>query len=102
MRTHVTLQTHAARALACTTWTHAHGARHTTHHAHHTPHTHTALTHHPRHTAPPPSDTPNSCDERYGPTWQVIVGEDFKVAFTHDTKHFMFVEAGKQSVLVWR
>ena len=34
--------------------------------------------------------------------WNCIVGEDFKVAFTHDTKHFMFVEAGKQSVLVWR
>ena len=45
---------------------------------------------------------PNRCEERYGPTWQVIVGEDFKVAFTHDTKHYMLVEAGKQSVLVWR
>ncbi len=78
----------------------AHDAR-----RHGTPHTHahTTLTHSPpaTHNATTP-DTPNSCDERYGPTWQVIVGEDFKVAFTHDTKHFMFVEAGKQSVLVWR
>ena len=31
-------------------------------------------------------------NEKYGPTWQVVVGEDFKVAFTHDTKHFLFWE----------
>lgn len=74
------------------------------------------------------------CDAKYGPTWQCIVGEDFKTALcvgggfwrrglrarachkpvltprpavtpptsTHDTKHFIFVETGKQSVLLWR
>ena len=44
----------------------------------------------------------HKCNEKYGPAWQCIVGEDFKVAFTHDTKHFMFLEAGKLSVLLWR
>jgi hypothetical protein len=42
------------------------------------------------------------CDEKYGPTWQVLCGEDFKAAFTHDTKHMMFLESGKMNVLVWR
>lgn len=68
------------------------------------------------------------CDEKYGPCWQVLAGEDFKAAFTHDTKHFMcvggawrgvwstarardtaftsthrrFVESGKMNVVVWR
>lgn len=39
------------------------------------------------------------CDERFGPTWECIVGEDFKAAFTHETKHFMFVASGKQNVV---
>jgi dynein light chain LC8-type len=42
------------------------------------------------------------CDEKYGPTWQCIVGEDFKASFTHETKHFMFIASGKQNVLVWK
>jgi hypothetical protein len=40
-----------------------------------------------------------ACDEKYGPTWQCIVGEDFKASFTHETKHFMFVASGKQNVV---
>jgi hypothetical protein len=40
------------------------------------------------------------CDEKYGPTWQCIVGEDFKASFTHQTKHFMFIASGKQNVCV--
>ena len=39
------------------------------------------------------------CDAKYGPTWQCIVGEDFKAAFTHETKHFMFIAYGKQNVV---
>lgn len=42
------------------------------------------------------------CDEKYGPTWQCIVGEDFKASFTHQTKHFMFIASGKQNVCVLR
>ena len=41
------------------------------------------------------------CDEKYGPTWQCIVGEDFKASFTHETKHFMFIASGKQNAVRW-
>lgn len=29
------------------------------------------------------------CDEKFGPTWNVIVGEDYKAAFAHENKHFV-------------
>jgi hypothetical protein len=70
--------------------------------------------HAPRPTPPPPHPTcpcsakqdreisaviKRQCDEKYGPTWQCIVGEDFKASFTHETKHFMFIASGKQNVV---
>lgn len=42
------------------------------------------------------------CDERFGPTWHCIVGEDFKAAIAHESKHLMFVTMGKSNVLLYR
>ena len=41
-------------------------------------------------------------DEKYGPTWHCVVGEDFKAAITHESKHFLFVTMGKTNVLLYR
>lgn len=40
------------------------------------------------------------CDERYGPTWHCIVGDDFKGAVSHESKHFIFINMGKSNVLL--
>lgn len=41
-------------------------------------------------------------DSKYGPTWHCIVGSDFKAAFTHESKNFIFVSVGKHNVLLFR
>lgn len=41
-------------------------------------------------------------DEKHGPTWHCIVGEDFKAAISHESKTFIFVNAGKSNVLLYR
>jgi len=38
-------------------------------------------------------------DEKYGPTWHCIVGEDFKAAISHESKTFVFIDMGKGNVL---
>ena len=42
------------------------------------------------------------CDEKFGPTWHCIVGEDFKAAIGHESKHFFYATLGKTNVLVYR
>jgi len=41
-------------------------------------------------------------DEDYGPTWHCIVGSDFKAQFTHEKRSFLFVQAGKTNVLLFK
>jgi dynein light chain LC8-type len=41
-------------------------------------------------------------DEKYGPTWHCVVGDDFKAAISHESKHFIFITSGKSNVLLWR
>lgn len=41
-------------------------------------------------------------DAKYGPTWHCIVGSDFKAAFSHESKHFIFVSIGKSNILLYR
>jgi dynein light chain LC8-type len=42
------------------------------------------------------------CDEKFGPIWNCIVGEDFKAAFAHESKHYIFVVMGKTNIMVWK
>jgi hypothetical protein len=42
------------------------------------------------------------CDEKFGPTWNCIVGEDFKCAFAHENKHFIFCVMGKTNILLYK
>lgn len=41
-------------------------------------------------------------DEKYGPTWHCIVGDDFKAAVSHESKTFVFITSGKSNVLLYR
>ena len=41
-------------------------------------------------------------DTKYGPTWHCIVGSDFKAAFTHESKNFIFLTVGKSNVLLYK
>ena len=34
--------------------------------------------------------------------WNCIVGEDFKAAFAHESKHYIFVVMGKTNIMVWK
>ena len=42
------------------------------------------------------------CDEKFGPTWNVIVGEDFKAAVSHENKHYLFTVMGKTNLLLYK
>ena len=42
------------------------------------------------------------CDERFGPTWTCVVGEDFKCAFAHESKHYIFAVMGKVNILLYK
>ncbi len=52
--------------------------------------------------APPRLALQHKFEEKYGPTWHVVVGEDFKAAITHESKTFFFVSVGKSNVLLYR
>jgi dynein light chain LC8-type len=41
-------------------------------------------------------------DDKYGPTWHCVVGDDFKAAISHESKHFIMITSGKSNVLLWR
>ncbi len=41
-------------------------------------------------------------DAKYGPAWHCIVGSDFKAAFSHESKHFIFVSIGKMNILLYK
>jgi dynein light chain LC8-type len=41
-------------------------------------------------------------DEKYGPTWHVIVGADFKAFVTHESKSFIFFYSGKMAVCIFK
>jgi hypothetical protein len=42
------------------------------------------------------------CDERFGPIWNCVVGEDFKAAIAHENRHFIFVVMGKTNILLFK
>jgi hypothetical protein len=41
-------------------------------------------------------------DGKYGPAWHCIVGSDFKAAFSHESKNFIFVSIGKMNILLYK
>lgn len=41
-------------------------------------------------------------DERFGPTWHVVVGKSFGSFVTHETKHFVYFYLGHIAFLIWR
>ncbi|KAL4399233.1 Dynein light chain [Malassezia pachydermatis] len=43
-----------------------------------------------------------TADERYGPTWHVIVGRSFGSFVTHESKHFLYFYLGPMAFLLWR
>ncbi len=49
---------------------------------------------HPTLTRPSPVPVP--------PQWHCIVGEDFKAAIAHESKHFIFVTMGKTNILLYK
>lgn len=43
-----------------------------------------------------------AADERFGPTWHVVVGKSFGSYVTHETKHFIYFYIGQIAFLIWR
>mmetsp|Transcript_29174 Transcript_29174/g.43017 ORF Transcript_29174/g.43017 Transcript_29174/m.43017 type:complete len:101 (+) Transcript_29174:223-525(+) len=41
-------------------------------------------------------------DAKYGPTWHVIVGSDFKAYGTHEAKTFFFFYVGKAAICMYK
>jgi dynein light chain LC8-type len=41
-------------------------------------------------------------DGKYGTSWHCIVGTDFKAAFSHESKNFIFLTIGKTNVLLYK
>jgi len=41
-------------------------------------------------------------DKKYGPTWHVIVGSDFKAHVTHEAKTFFFFYIGKTAICIYK
>lgn len=41
-------------------------------------------------------------ENKYGPTWHCIVGNDFKASVTHEAKHFMFFSVGKVAICLYK
>ncbi len=41
-------------------------------------------------------------DSKYGPTWHVIVGADFKAYVTHEQKTFFFFYIGKTAICIYK
>lgn len=41
-------------------------------------------------------------DTKYGPTWHVIVGSDFKAYVTHEAKTFFFFYIGKIAICIFK
>ncbi|GMH48279.1 hypothetical protein TL16_g00255 [Triparma laevis f. inornata] len=41
-------------------------------------------------------------DSKYGPTWHVIVGCDFKAHVTHEAKTFFFFYIGKTAICLYK
>ena len=41
-------------------------------------------------------------DNKYGPTWHVIVGSDFKAYVTHEAKTFFFFYIGKTAICIYK
>jgi dynein light chain LC8-type len=41
-------------------------------------------------------------DQKYGPTWHVIVGSDFRAFVTHESKHFIFFYIGKTAICLFK
>ena len=41
-------------------------------------------------------------DGKYGPTWHVIVGCDFKAEVTHEAKTFFFFYIGKTAICLYK
>eukprot|EP00052_Salpingoeca_macrocollata_P001964 m.28482 g.28482 ORF g.28482 m.28482 type:complete len:113 (-) comp11860_c0_seq1:55-393(-) len=42
-------------------------------------------------------------DKKFGPAWQVVVGEGFGFEMVHEAKHLMYLYVGGSvAVLVWR
>mmetsp|Transcript_16628 Transcript_16628/g.20724 ORF Transcript_16628/g.20724 Transcript_16628/m.20724 type:complete len:124 (-) Transcript_16628:211-582(-) len=41
-------------------------------------------------------------DAKYGPTWHVIVGSDFKAYVTHESKTFFFFYVGKMAICMYK
>jgi len=41
-------------------------------------------------------------DQKYGPTWHVVVGKNFGSFVTHETKHFVYFYIGALAILLWK
>tara|TARA_B110000971_G_C19852311_1_gene427715 strand:- start:550 stop:786 length:237 start_codon:yes stop_codon:yes gene_type:complete len=41
-------------------------------------------------------------DKKFGPTWHVIVGSDFKAFVTHEAKTFFFFYIGKTAICIYK
>lgn len=41
-------------------------------------------------------------DKKYGPCWQVVVGDNFGSFVTHESKTFLFFEIDGNSILVYK
>jgi len=41
-------------------------------------------------------------DQKYGPTWHVVVGRSFGSFVTHETKHFLYAYVGEMAVLLFK
>ncbi|CCI45791.1 unnamed protein product [Albugo candida] len=41
-------------------------------------------------------------EEKYGPTWHCLVGSEYKVAFTYESKSFLRFYIGKKCITLFR
>ncbi|PKI83896.1 Dyn2p [Malassezia vespertilionis] len=41
-------------------------------------------------------------DEKYAPTWHVIIGKSFGSYVTHESKYFIYFYMGEIAFLIWR
>ncbi|OQR82970.1 hypothetical protein ACHHYP_15286 [Achlya hypogyna] len=41
-------------------------------------------------------------EEKYGPTWHCIVGSEYKMSFTYESKNFIKFNVGKKCITLFR